>query len=436
MRAFDHRRNDLNSVGTRMHLLARELFPLCRSIAGPGLRQTVRRIAKEIPLEISEVPSGMPVLDWTIPDEWTIRGARIERTDGTVIVDFSDSNLHVVNYSVPVDAVVSREELSKHVHTLADRPDIIPYRTGYFANTWGFCLQHRLWQNMTDARYRVVIDSAIAPGSLTYGELLVPGERQDEVLISAHCCHPSLANDNLSGIVTATELARDVLARKRRLSVRFLFAPATIGAIAWLARNEGATKRIKAGLVLTCLGDPGGFHYKRSRKGVADVDRIVRKVFSDRAVPLTERPFSPSGYDERQFCSPGYDLPVGCYMRSPAGAFPEYHTSADNLDLLSPERLAESLSILCDILEALDRNAVYARRDGRGEPQLGRRQLYREIGGQQENSGTTQALLWVLNLADGRHSLIDMAEQSSLPLWQLHDAARLAVDAGLIDEAA
>jgi aminopeptidase-like protein len=437
MRAHDDEWVDAHEAGARMYALARDLFPLCRSITGTGLRQTIHRIAQIIPLEVHEVPSGTPVLDWTVPDEWTIRGARIERMDGSVLVDFSENNLHVVSYSLPVDDVLSREDLAGHVHTLPNQPELIPYRTAYYAKTWGFCLQHQRWQAMTDPRYRVVIDSELAPGSLTYGELLVPGERSEEILISAHCCHPSLANDNLSAIAVAVELARRALRRKPRLSFRFIFAPATIGIIAWLARNEQAIKRIKAGLVLTCLGDPGGFHYKRSRRDTAEIDRIVRCVLKDRSVSLTELPFTPFGYDERQFGSPGYDLPVGCFTRSPARSFPQYHTSADNLDLLSPDTLAQSLSVLSDVLEALDQDVVYIRRDGRGEPQLGRRQLYRQVSGQRETGGAAQeALLWVLNLADGRHSLLDMAERSSLPLWQLRDAARVAVDAELIDEAA
>ncbi len=421
------------SDGTLMHDFVRELFPLCRSITGPGLRETIRRIAGMIPIEVHEVPSGTPVLDWTVPQEWTIRGAWIEALDGRRLVDFRDSSLHVVSYSRPVERVVSREELAHHVHTLPGQPDMVPYRTGYFAEDWGFCLSHARWEEMTDDAYRVVVDSTVAPGSLTYGDLLVPGRVADEVLIHAHCCHPSLANDNLSGIAVATWLAKRMLARPRRLSYRFVFAPATIGAIAWLARNEGAVARIRHGLVLTCVGDPGGFHYKRSRRGDATIDRAVVRVCADRNLPLTLLPFVPWGYDERQYCSPGFNLSVGCFMRSPDRGFPEYHTSGDNLTLVRPEALEESLSVLEDVLDLLDGDVVYRRVDGRGEPQLGSRGLYRLVSGQNA-AATQQSLLWVLNLADGTRSLLDIAEQAGLPFAEVRAAAGVAERTNLIAE--
>jgi aminopeptidase-like protein len=418
-----------------MHAMVRDLFPLCRSITGPGLRETIHRIGRAIPLVIHEVPSGTPVLDWNVPDEWTIRAARIETLDGRVLIDFASNNLHVVSYSRPVDAIVTRSELAEHIHTLPDQPDLIPYRTGYFANTWGFCLPHCLWETMSDPEYRIIVDSTIAPGSLTYGELLVPGQSQDEVLISVHCCHPSLANDNLSGIAVATQLASNILGENRRLSYRFLFLPATIGAITWLSRNQEVAGRIKAGLVLTCLGDPGDFHYKRSRQDNAEIDRLVVRVMKDRGLSVVELPFAPFGYDERQYGSPGFNMPVGCFMRSPNGGFPEYHTSADNLSLVRSESLAESLSVLSDILKALDANVVYSRLDGRGEPQLGRRGLYRMISGQTSTGGATQeALNWVLNLADGKHSLLDMSERSNLSFSTIASASQIALHAGLIAE--
>ncbi|MFC7333132.1 DUF4910 domain-containing protein [Rhodocista pekingensis] len=428
------------SPGAAMHAFMRELFPLCRSITGPGLRETIQRIAGRIPLQVHEVPSGTDVLDWTVPDEWTIRAARIESLDGRTLVDFRDSTLHVVGYSRPVDAVLPRAELARHVHTLPDKPDLIPYHTGYFANSWGFCVTHRLWESMTDDAYRVVIDSTLAPGSLTYGDLLVPGESTDEVLIHAHCCHPSLANDNLSGIAVATWLAQRVLAqgglrRPRRLSYRFVFVPATIGAITWLARNEPTLDRIRHGLVLTCVGDPGGFHYKRSRRGDAVIDRAVAQVCRDRGISLDVRPFRPTGYDERQYGSPGFDLPVGCFMRSPDRGFPEYHTSADNLDLVRPEALEESYEVLGEVLDLLEADRVWRRVDGRGEPQLGRRGLYRLLSAQQ-GAACQESLLWVLNLADGTRSLLDMAEHSGLSFRELRDAAALAAEAGLIVETA
>lgn len=415
-----------------MHDFARELFPLCRSITGEGLRRTLQLIRRHVPLDLHEIASGTPVLDWQIPAEWNVRGGRIETLSGRIVVDFSDCNLHVVNYSSPVDALVSREELSAHVHTLPDQPDLVPYRTAYYAEQWAFCLSHRVWESMRDAQYRVRIDSTLAPGSLSYGELTIAGREPREVLISVHCCHPSLANDNLSGIAVATELARHLLGRDNRLSYRFLFIPATIGSIAWLARHDDVLPRIEHGLVLTCVGDAGPFHYKQSRRGDAAIDRAVANVLARQSSPYKIMPFSPYGYDERQYCSPGYDLPVGCFMRSPNGTFRQYHTSADDLDFITPEALERSLDVLIEVAGVLERNIVYTRVDGRGEPQLGRRGLYRAVSGQKDHADAQMALLWVLNQADGGRSLLDIAERSGIDFARIADAAELALTADLI----
>lgn len=420
------------NAGERMHAFSNALYPLCRSITGEGLRETLRRIGARIPITIIEVPSGTRVLDWVVPPEWNIRRAAIERLSGEVVVDFAQCNLHVVGYSRPIDAILSRDELSAHVHTLPDQPALIPYRTGYYADDWGFCLSHQVWEEMRDAHYFVRIESSLREGALTYGELLVRGREPEEVLISVHCCHPSLANDNLSGIVVATELACHLLQHDNRLSYRFLFIPATIGSLTWLALNEPTIPRIAHGLVLSCVGDPGTFHYKRSRRGDAVIDQAVLRVLEERGAPHEVIPFSPFGYDERQYCSPAYNLPVGCFMRSPNGTFPEYHTSADNLDFVKPAALAETLDVLLEILDLLDQNLIFERIDGRGEPQLGRRGLYRAISGQKDHCATQTALLWVLNLADGHHSLLDMATRSGLLFSELATAAELAREAGLI----
>jgi aminopeptidase-like protein len=420
------------TTGERLHGFVRELFPLCRSITGDGLRETLKEIGRRIPLVLHEVPTGTPALDWQVPLEWNVRAARIETLDGTAVVDFADCNLHVVSYSTPVDAIVSRDELSSHVHTLPDQPDLVPYRTAYYAEQWGFCLAHRVWETMRDARYRGRIDSTLAAGSLTYGELHIPGKEKDEVLISVHCCHPSLANDNLSSIAVATEIACHLLGRDNRLSYRLLFIPATIGSLTWLARNEVVLPNIGHGLVLSCVGDGGSFHYKQSRRGNAAIDRVVAHVLGRRHVPHKIMGFSPYGYDERQYCSPGYDLPVGCFMRSPNGTFPEYHTSADNLGLVTAEALEHSLEVLIDVIGVLERNVVFDRIDGRGEPQLGRRGLYRAISGQKDQAAAQMALLWLLNQADGRHSLLDIAERSGVPFEQLALAAEAASKADLI----
>jgi len=419
-----------------LHGLITELFPINRSLTGAGVRQTLRIISRYIDLAINEVPTGTAVLDWHVPMEWNIRSGTISSLSGRRLVDFADNNLHVLGYSKPVHGVFSRAELAGHVHTLPDQPDLIPYRTGYFADDWGFCLPHHLWQSMTEESYRVDIDSEVAPGSLTYGELFLPGETSQEVLLTCHICHPGLANDNLSGISIMTALAMRQARRTRRLGYRFLFLPATIGAITWLDRNETRIDRIAHGLVLTCLGDSSGFHYKQSRKG-ATIDRAVAHVLRHCGQPSELLPFNPYGYDERQFCSPGFDLPVGCLMRGVHGTFPEYHTSADNLDFVTAEALQQSYAVLETLLDLLDNNRIYRRVDGRGEPQLGRRGLYRAIAGQREAGGATQMdLLWFLNLADGSHSLLDMALRADVPFARLEAAARLALDAGLVTESA
>ena len=415
-----------------MHGFVRELFPLCRSITGEGLRQTLRKISERIPLQLHEVASGTAVLDWVVPPEWHIRGARIETLAGDPVVDFADCNLHVVSYSTPVDAVVSRDELAAHVHTLPDQPDLVPYRTGYYAESWGFCLSHRVWESMRNPHYRVRIDSTLSPGSLTYGELEIVGREPAEVLISVHCCHPSLANDNLSGIAVATELVRHLLLTDNRLSYRFLFIPATIGSLAWLAQHEDVLPRIAHGLVLSCVGDAGPFHYKQSRRSDAAIDRVVSHVLARRGKDYRILPFSPVGYDERQYCSPAYDLPVGCFMRSPNGSFPQYHTSADNPGFVTPGALEESLDVLIEVIRMLERDRVFERVDGRGEPQLGRRGLYRAISGQRDQAEAQMALLWVLNQSDGSQSLLDIAARSGVDFDRLADAAGLAEQAGLI----
>ncbi|GGF98464.1 aminopeptidase [Rhizobium wenxiniae] len=418
-----------------MMSLLRTLFPLPRSLTGDGVRATLKALKQHIPLDIREVATGTPVFDWEVPREWNIRGATIKTLDGRVLVDFADNNLHVVGYSVPVRGTFTREELAAHIHTLPDQPDAIPYRTSYYAENWGFCLPHSLWVTMQDEAYEVEIDSELADGALTYGEFFIPGETDEEILISVHVCHPSLANDNLSGIVVATALGRHFLAQPRqRFGIRFLFLPATIGAITWLAENETYLGRIAHGLVLTCIGDGGPFHYKKTVNG-APVDLAAEHVLrhSGHAYGMLE--FSPYGYDERQYGSPGIALPVGCLMRAIHGTFPEYHTSLDNCDFVTSEALGQSFRLLVDLLELLQQNANYRRVDGRGEPQLGRRGLYRAIAGQKEAGGASQMdLLWVLNQCDGNRSLLDIAERAKAPFSRIRKAADLCLNAELITE--
>jgi len=416
------------------------LFPLCRSLTGPGLRETLGYIGSCVPLEIREVASGTKVLDWEVPREWTVRGAAIRTLDGRTVVDFARHNLHLVQYSAPVDRVVPRAELERHLYSLPAQPDLIPYRTGYYADDWGFCLADRDRRALTDEAYRVTVDTTLEPGSLSYGQCLIPGHGPGEVLFSIHCCHPSLANDNLSGIAVAIELARLLAARpRRRFTYRFLFAPGTIGAITWLHFNRDAASRIRHGLVLSNLGDAAAPTYKQSRRGDALIDRYAAHILRGEGHGDRILPFVPYGYDERQYCSPGFNLPVGCLMRSPSGTFPEYHTSADNLDFVQPATLADSLRLLERLVDLIEEDRVWRNLSPHGEPQLGRRGLYGKIGGLPsgpagQNGLDPMSLLWVLNLADGQHSLLDMAERSGKPFTSLAAAAAALAEAGLLSE--
>jgi aminopeptidase-like protein len=419
-------------IGESMLALVRELYPVGRSITGPGLRVTVARLSEIVPLQVTEVPSGSRVFDWTVPDEWSVEEAYIETAAGRRVVDMQDSNLHVVGYSVPVEAEMTLAELRPHLHSLPGHPDWIPYRTSYYSPNWGFCLTDRVLQSLTEGRYRVVIRSRLAPGSLTLAEYVHPGATMDEVLVFAHDCHPSLANDNLSGLAVAINLAAFLRSRRTRYTYRFVFAPATIGSIAWLATNESLLHRIRHGLVLSLLGDKGPLHYKETRAGDQAIDRAAWHVLSTEFPGSKKVDFLPWGYDERQFGSPGINLAVGRITRTPNGEFPEYHTSADNPDFLSAESLAESWLACLKVLEALDGDARYVNTQPKGEPQLGRRGLYRSTGGYQDVPERQLALLWVLNQSDGMHSLLDIAERSRLPFRVISDAAADLERAGLL----
>lgn len=425
---------DPETAGQAMHQLIAGLYPVCRSITGDGVRQTLAKVGERIALEIHEVPSGTQVFDWTVPREWNIRDAWIKDSHGAKVVDFQRLNLHVLNYSVPVHRKVSLEELKQHLFTLPDQPDLVPYRTSYYREEWGFCMTHHQWMSLQEGEYEVFVDSTLEDGSLTYGECFLPGETDREVLISCHVCHPSLCNDNLSGLAVCTFLAEALSRMPRRWSYRFVFLPGTIGSITWLARNEDTASRIGAGLVAANLGDPGHFHYKKSRHGNAEIDRAVLQVLRDAGGEHGVEEFVPFGYDERQYSSPGFDLPVGSLTRTPYGRYPEYHTSGDNLDLVRPESLAGSLRTYLSVLELLEANRRYINLNPKCEPQLGRRGLYRLIGGDDHGRQRELALLWVLNLSDGKHTLLDIAERSKMSFRSIQEAAEALVEVKLLRE--
>jgi aminopeptidase-like protein len=419
-------------IGDGMYKFAAKIFPICRSITGNGVRETLREIGSHVALDLQEVASGTAVFDWVVPREWNIRDAFIKDARGQKIVDFRRSNLHVMSYSVPVHLRLPLAELKNHLHSLPEQPDLVPYRTSYYSENWGFCVPHRLFESLRDEVYEVVIDSTLADGSLSYGEYLHKGKSEDEFLLSAHVCHPSLANDNCSGLALLAHLASRIGQVKTRYSYRFLFAPGTIGAITWLARNEKGAQRIKHGLVLSMVGDGGGPTYKKSRRGNAKIDRAVAHVFRHSGLTPAIIDFFPYGYDERQYCSPGFNLPVGLFQRSKFGEIAEYHTSADNLSFISAEHLAQSYHMIVETIDIIENDVVHRNLQPKCEPQLGRRGLYGAIGGDKNAAAANMAMLWILNLSDGQHSLLDIAERADLPFGVVRRTAHVLRDHDLL----
>ncbi len=424
---------DARSLGREIYALVEDLYPICRSITGNGFRQTLQRLGQEIPLAVHEVPTGTQVFDWTVPREWNIRDAYVKNAQGQRIIDFRKHNLHVVNYSIPVHRKMSLRELQLHLHSLPEQPDLIPYRTSYYNEDWGFCLPHRQRLQLKDEEYEVCIESTLRDGHLTFGEYLVRGTSGEEILISCHACHPSLCNDNLSGVSVATYVAKHLAGVELRYSYRFLFIPGTIGSITWLSLNESRTDRVRHGVVLTGVGDRGNFTYKKSRRGETEIDRAFAHALRHSGQLHAIEEFSPYGYDERQYGSPGFNLPVGCLMRTPHGKYPEYHTSADNLDFVDSASLGETFNLCMSVFRLLENNRTYLNLSPKCEPQLGKRGLYGAIGGRDVKTSEL-AMLWVLNLSDGAHSLLDIAERSGMAFAVLAEAAQALSAKGLLRE--
>jgi len=418
--------------GAQMHDLMTTLYPICRSITGNGVRETLRIFQQQIPLTIHEVPSGTPVFDWTVPDEWNIHDAYVANARGERVIDYREHSLHVLNYSIPFRGVLPLAELKKHLHTVPDRPDWIPYKTSYYSPAWGFCLRHNDLLKLEDGDYEVVMDTTLQPGSLTYGELVLPGATRDEVLFSTHICHPSLCNDNLSANLVAVWLAQYLQTIDRHYTYRFLFIPGTIGAITWLALHQAELPHIKHGLVLTNLGDGGNFTYKKTRDGDLAIDRLMQFALSENDAPHRIIDFYPYGYDERQYNSPGIQLPVGGFFRSEHNSFPEYHTSGDNLSFVTPAALEESLEMLKRVVYLLEHNRHYLNLAPMGEPQLGKRGIYKSISELGENGFSPMAMFWVLNLSDGAHDLLAIAQRSGIAFDELARAAALLSDYQLL----
>jgi aminopeptidase-like protein len=427
---------DFGALGEAMHALAAELFPLPRSLTGPGYRRTLELLEEVTgPAERHRFATGERVFDWTIPPEWTIRDAWIDGPTGDRIVSLEQSTLHVVSYSVPVHRRLSLEELQPHLHSLPDQPDAIPYRTSYYRRDWGFCLPDAQRGELPSGEYEVMIDAELAPGQVELAEVVLPGTEPAEILFSAYCCHPAMANNELSGPVMSAHLAALLRERAgpRRFTYRFLFAPETIGAIAYLSRfGERLKQRLAAGYVVTCVGDPGAFTYKRSRRGDCLADRAAEHCLMHSGREWRARDFFATGSDERQYCSPGFDLPVGSLMRSMYGTYPEYHTSLDDLTLITPQALGESLELYYRIVEALEANETFEATAPWGEPNLGSRGLYPTTGGAAHREQRLADMMHVLNFCDGGPDLLAVADRAGRPIAALAEIADRLCEHGLL----
>ncbi len=420
--------------GHELHRRVAELLPIPRSLTGDGVRRTLAVLGGWCEgLAVHEVPTGTPVFDWEVPQEWNLRRATLTAPDGTVVADTDTTPLAVVGYSEPVRAELSLEQLRPRLHSLPDLPAAVPYRTSYYSRSWGFCLPHDVLQGLPEGTYRVSIDTTLQPGHLTYGEIVIPGTTEEVGLVSAHTCHPAMANDNASGMVVATALAAHLRTLSPRLTWHVLLAPGTIGALVWLAANPDLVPSVRAGVVLAGVGDAGPVTVKRTRRGGTLIDRALDVVLRDRAAPSAVVPFSPWGYDERQYGSPGFDLPVSLLMRTPHGSYPQYHTSADDLGFVHPSSLRDSLEVLVDTVAAVEGNATYRNTSPYGEPQLGRRGLYPTMGGRAARTAQL-AMLWVLNLSDGDHDLLAIAERSGLAMADVRAAADALAATDLLEQ--
>jgi aminopeptidase-like protein len=448
---------DWNTLTLDADALLHRLFPICRSITGDGLRRTLILLREITDFQLHEVPSGTICYDWTIPDEWNVRDAYVDDSAGHRLIDFQQNNIHLVNYSIPFEGTLTYDELILHLHTLPEMPSAIPYRTTYYNRTWGFCLTHEQFLELDKkGKYHVVVDTTLTPGALTYGEAILPGSSGMEFLISTYACHPSLANDNLSGVVLWTLLLRELSGCALRHSYRFVIAPETIGALAYIAGYEQAVRALTGGLVVATVAGPGHFGYKRTFRGDTIVDRAVRLTFRELGLEFTEYPFDANGSDERQYSTPGLRVPVGTICKDKYYEYPYYHTSLDNLEFVSPANLVETLKLYMLVIEKLEQNRTYRSLNPIGEPMLGKRGMYPKMGGTIKQKiadshvhgerryavdaggilfgNELDAIRWVMFYADGRTPLLEVAERVGLPMGQLDDVAKKLAADGLLEE--
>jgi len=425
-----------DEIGHDMYSWAEHLFPICRSLTGPGVRETLTYLKKLIPeLKIESVPSGYKAFDWTVPKEWSVLAAYIEDDKGNVVVDFKNNNLHLVGYSHSIDKWVELDELDAHLFSLPDQPTAIPYVTSYYDLNWGFCITDNLRKQLKQGKYHVVIDSKLEDGVLNYGELIIPGETDREILLSTYICHPSMANNELSGPVVTTALAKWVMGKKnKKYTYRILFVPETIGSIVYLSKHLGHLKeKVDAGLVVTCIGDDRDYSFLPSRLGSTLIDRVSLSVMSSFIGEFKKYTFLDRGSDERQFCSPGVDLPVASIMRTKYGIYPEYHTSLDDLSLISPAGLGGGYSLIKKVIQCLELNNTYISKVF-CEPQLGKRNLYPHLSTKIKGDYVeAEIILNVLTYCDGQTDLLSIAEILKKSIFELEDVVNILIDNALIE---
>ena len=422
--------NNINKGG--MYDLVKDLFPICRSITGNGVRETLKIIQQHIPININEVPTGTKVFDWTVPKEWNIKDAYIMDENSNKIIDFKKNNLHVVGYSVPVNKTVSLPELQEHLYSLPEQPEAIPYVTSYYKEMWGFCITHKKREILKEGKYKVFIDSELKNGALTYGELIIPGKSEKEVFLSTYICHPSMANNELSGPVVTTFLVKWIMSKPRRYTYRIIFIPETIGSITYLNKNLDVMKQnIIVGFNVSCVGDNRVYSYLPTRNGNTYADKIALNILSFKHPKFVKYSFLDKGSDERQYNAPGVDLPVCCIMRSKYGTYPEYHTSLDNLEFVNPEGLSGSYEVFKECLNLIEENRKYKIKC-LGEPQLGKRGLYPTIS-TKLSTKEVKGIINFISYSDGKNDLIDISNKINVPVWELYLIIEKLLKADLLE---